>query len=125
MDALEIAQLGQRAETRFVGMPCGIMDQYAAVFGQKGSAIQIDCRSLQHEYVRLPEEVKIVAVNSMVKHELGTSAYRERVAECQAAVAAIQAINPAVESLRDVTLKFFEADSGQHSRMCREGAPAT
>lgn len=108
MPPLEIAQLGRRAETQFVGMPCGIMDQYASVFGRKGSAIQIDCRSLQHEYVTLPQEVRIVAVNSMVKHELGTSAYRERVAECQAAVAAIQAFDKTVESLRDVSLSLFE-----------------
>jgi galactokinase len=108
MPPVEIAQLGRRAETQFVGMPCGIMDQYASVFGRKGSAIQIDCRSLQHEYVTLPQEVRIVAVNSMVKHELGTSAYRQRVAECQAAVAAIQAFDKTVESLRDVSLSFFE-----------------
>lgn len=108
MPPLEIAQLGRRAETQFVGMPCGIMDQYTSVFGRQGSAIQIDCRSLQHEYVTLPQEVRIVAVNSMVKHELGTSAYRERVAECQAAVAAIQAFDKTVESLRDVSLSFFE-----------------
>jgi len=108
MAPLEIAQLGQRAEIQFVGVPCGIMDQYACVFGQKGSAIQIDCRSLTHEYVTLPENVRIVAVNSMVKHELGTSAYRERVKECQEAVAAIQAFDKNVQSLRDVPLSFFE-----------------
>jgi len=104
MEKVEIAKLGQRAESGFVGMPCGIMDQYAAVFGHSGAALKIDCRSLEHEYVALPENVRIVAVNSLVKHELGTSAYRERVAECQTAVAAI-----GVESLRDVTLERFEA----------------
>jgi galactokinase len=108
MPRLEIALLGRRAETQFVGMPCGIMDQYTSVFGRQGSAIQIDCRSLQHEYVTIPQNVRIVAVNSMVKHELGTSAYRERVAECQAAVTAIQAFDKTVESLRDVSLSFFE-----------------
>jgi galactokinase len=104
---LEIALLAQRAEYQFAGLPCGIMDQYAAVFGKEGSAIQIDCRSLEHEYVPLPRAVSIVAVNSMVKHELGTSAYRQRVAECQAAVAAIQAIDSSVQSLRDVSPEFF------------------
>jgi galactokinase len=104
MEKVAIAKLGQRAESQFVGMPCGIMDQYAAVFGHSGAALKIDCRSLEHEYVKLPDNVRIVAVNSLVKHELGTSAYRERVAECQAAVAAI-----GVESLRDVTLERFEA----------------
>ncbi len=108
MKPLEIALLGQRAESGFVGMPCGIMDQYASVFGHAGAAIQIDCRSLDHEYVALPRDVSIVAVNSMVKHELGTSAYRERVAECQAAVAAIQETELQVRSLRDVPLALFE-----------------
>ena len=108
MKPLDVALLGQRAESQFVGMPCGIMDQYASVFGREGSAIQIDCRSLQHEYVPLPPEVSIVAVNSMVKHELGSSAYRDRVAECQAAVAAISAIKPEVKSLRDVSPELFE-----------------
>lgn len=108
MDPIDVALLGQRAESQFVGMPCGIMDQYASVFGREGSAIQIDCRSLEHEYVPLPEDVSIVAVNSMVKHELGTSAYRDRVAECRAAVQAIQKVDASVESLRDVSLSLFE-----------------
>ena len=105
---IALAQLGQRAESQFVGMPCGIMDQYAAVFGHTGAALKIDCRSLGHEYVALPPNVRIIAVNSLVKHEHGTSAYRERVAECQEAVAALRALDPTIESLRDVTLKIFE-----------------
>ncbi len=116
MKPLDIALLGQRAESQFVGMPCGIMDQYASVFGREGTAIQIDCRSLQHEYVPLPPEVSIVAVNSMVKHELGSSAYRDRVAECQAAVAAISAIKPEVKSLRDVSPAAVRGGPGQDSR---------
>lgn len=108
MAPLEIARLGQRAEVEFVGMPCGIMDQYASVFGKKGAAIRIDCRSTTHEYVSLPRDVKIVAVNSMVKHELGSSAYRERVAECAEAVAAIRQVDPKVDSLRDVTPELFQ-----------------
>jgi galactokinase len=112
MPPLEIALLCQRAESQFVGMPCGIMDQYAAVFGHNGAALQIDCRSLTHEYVLLPKNVAILAVNSLVKHELGVSAYRERVAECQAAVAAIQEFEPTVKSLRDVSLELFERVQG-------------
>ncbi|MDQ6708262.1 MAG: galactokinase [Acidobacteriota bacterium] len=108
MKPLDIALLGQRAESQFVGMPCGIMDQYASVFGRRGAAIQIDCRSLSHEYAELPHDVRIIAVNSLVKHELGTSAYRNRVAECQTAVAAIQESYPEVRSLRDVSLALFE-----------------
>ncbi|HEY3937797.1 MAG TPA: galactokinase [Bryobacteraceae bacterium] len=108
MQSLEIAKLAQRAESQFVGMPCGIMDQYSSVFGHAGAALKIDCRSLEHEYVKLPGNVAILAVNSLVKHELGTSAYRERVAECQAAIAAIRVTHPKVESLRDVSPDCFE-----------------
>jgi galactokinase len=108
MPKIDIALAGQRAESQFVGVPVGIMDQYASVFGRDHAAIQIDCRSLQHEYVPLPDDVSIIAVNSMVKHELGTSAYAQRVAQCQEAVRAIQQLDPAVESLRDVRLSFFE-----------------
>ena len=107
-DPIQLALLCQRAESQFVGMPCGIMDQYASIFGHAGAAIQIDCRSLEHEYVPLPSELSIIAVNSMVKHELGNSAYRERVAECQTAVAAIAKIAPRVQSLRDVSLELFD-----------------
>ena len=108
MESLEVARLCQRAESEFVGMPCGIMDQYASVFGREHSAVQIDCRSLVHKYISIPENVRIIAVNSLVKHELGTSAYRERVKECREAVAAIQHFDSSVQSLRDVPLKFFE-----------------
>lgn len=107
MDPLEIATLGQRAESQFVGMPCGIMDQYASVFGREHAAIQIDCRSLGHKYVTLPSDVSVIAVNSLVKHELGSSAYRDRVAECKAAVEALQATDPNIKSLRDVPLDVF------------------
>jgi len=103
MDPLEVVHLCQRAENNFVGVPCGIMDQFTSVFGRAGVAIKLDCRSLAYEPVPLPRRVAIVAVNSMVKHELGTSVYRERVAECKAVLAAIQERNPEVESLRDVT----------------------
>jgi galactokinase len=107
IDRLELALLGQRAESLFVGVPTGIMDQYASVFGKEDAAIQIDCRSLQHEYVSLPKGVSVLAVNSMVKHELGSSAYRERVKECRAAVEALQLTDPSVQSLRDATFDFF------------------
>ncbi len=103
MDRLELARLCRRAENDFVGAPCGIMDQYVAVFGRAGAAICIDCRTLAHEAVNLPDGVAIFAVNSMVKHELGQSAYPRRVEECRTAAAALGA-----ESLRDVSLDELE-----------------
>jgi galactokinase len=74
-----------------------------SVFGRAGVAIKLDCRSLEYEPVPLPRNIAIVAVNSMVKHELGTSVYKERVSECKAVLVAIKDKHPGVESLRDVT----------------------
>jgi galactokinase len=105
---LELARLCQRAERQFVGMPCGIMDQYVSVFGREHAAVEIDCRSLSHRYVQLPENAAFIAVNTMVKHALGASAYRERVQECAAAVEAIARQFPNVASLRDVSPEQFK-----------------
>ncbi len=99
MNKTDLAKMARAAEVEFVGMPCGIMDQYISVFGRAGAALKIDCRSLDLEVVTLPENVEIVAVNTMVKHDLGASAYRDRVAECRRASEAIR-----VESLRDAAL---------------------
>jgi galactokinase len=98
IDPLELARLCQRAERNFVGMPCGIMDQYISVFGRRHAAVEIDCRSLAHRTVELPDGITFIAVNTMVKHELSGSAYRDRVAECAAACSAL-----GVESLREAT----------------------
>ena len=107
-ERLEIAKLCQRAESDFVGMPCGIMDQFVAVFGHDHAAIRIDCRSLEYQTVVLPRNLEIIAVNSMVKHELGASAYRTRVQECAIAVDCISRQFPEVKSLRDATPAHLE-----------------
>lgn len=109
MDRITLTRLAQAAESQFVGIPSGIMDQYASVFGRAHAALQIDCRELSHEYVPLPNGVEVIGVNSLVKHEHGSGAYRERVAECHEAVAAIRETNPSVQSLRDVSLNEFLA----------------
>ena len=108
IDKTELAKLCRRAENDFVGVPVGIMDQYVSVFGEKDRAIKIDCRSLTHETARLPREGSIVVVNSMVKHELGDSAYKTRVRECAEAVHAIQQAFPEVRSLRDVSSRMLD-----------------
>jgi galactokinase len=109
---LELARLCQRAEREFVGMPCGIMDQYISVFGRENSAVEIDCRSLEHRLVKLPAGAAFVAVNTMVKHALAGSAYKDRVAECAAAVSAIQQRFPSAASLRDITSTQLESVAG-------------
>jgi galactokinase len=108
LPSIELAKLARRAENEFRGMPCGIMDQYASVFGKRSAALLIDCRSLESEAAPLPDGVAIVAVNSMVKHELGQSAYPQRVRECAAA-----AQEMGVESLRDAKIQQLSLISDQ------------
>jgi galactokinase len=122
MEKLELVKLCRRAENEFVGMPCGIMDQYISVFGQEGAAIRIDCRSLDYDVVKLPPAVSIFAVNTMVKHELGSSAYRNRVRECGEAVSAIRGAHPEAESLRDVSVPMFEAAASRIEPVARKRA---
>ncbi len=109
LEPLQLALLCQRAERNFVGMPCGIMDQYISVFGRENSAVEIDCRSLGHRDVQLPSGITFVAVNTMVKHALAGSAYQERVQECAAAVEGLKARFPNIASLRDVSVSEFES----------------
>ena len=101
---VELARLCRRAENEFAGVPCGIMDQYASVAGVEGAAILIDCRSLESRPVQLPPGVAIFAFNSMVKHDLGVSAYSERVRECAEASRFL-----GIASLRDATLAGAES----------------
>lgn len=100
----EVARLARAAEADFLGVPCGIMDQFVAANGQSDRAILLDCRSLKWRAVTLPGQVTIVVSNSMVKHDLAASAYGQRVAECGAAARAL-----GVESLRDATLSQVES----------------
>ncbi len=108
IEPLRLAQLCRAAEVGFVGTPCGIMDQFVSVFARENSALLIDCRTLESHPVGLPGHVEIFAVNSMVKHALGQSAYKERTEECAAAVDAFHRADPTVSSLRDVTVALFE-----------------
>ena len=105
---LDLARLCQRAEREFVGMPCGIMDQYVSVFGRARAAVEIDCRGLTHRYAEMPEGVTFLAVNTMVKHALAGSAYKDRVRECAAAAEIL-----GVASLRDATPEQVERAAGR------------
>jgi galactokinase len=98
-------------------MPSGIMDQYISIFGRENAALQIDCRSLDHEVVELPSGIEIVAVNSMVKHSLAQSAYKERTEECAAAVAEFRRLDPSVNSLRDVNTSLLETAKDQMPKL--------
>lgn len=98
IDKFELAKVGQATEHNYCGVNCGIMDQFASVFGKEGSLIRLDCRSLEYQYFPFkPEGYRLVLVDSVVKHELASSAYNKRRQSCEAAVAAIQKKHPHVE----------------------------
>ena len=99
----ELAQLGLRSEHNFVGIPCGIMDQYIAVFGREHAAVEIDCRQLTHRYVELPSGATFLAANTMVKHALAGSAYHDRVEECRQAIELLRPHYPEARTLRDIS----------------------
>jgi len=84
-EGLQIAEWSQKAENAFVGMPCGIMDQFASANGRADCAMLLDCRSLDVEYVPLPEDAAFLIVNSMVKHTHVEGAYRSRREDCETA----------------------------------------
>jgi galactokinase len=108
-DALTLARLSQRAENEYVGVHCGLMDQFASASGTDGAAMLLDCRSLQHRIVPLPTDMVLVVAHSGVPRSLSGSAYNERRAECEAGVAAIARRDPGVRSLRDVTPALLDA----------------
>jgi galactokinase len=120
IDRVELAKLCRRAENHFAGTPCGIMDQFIAIHGREGGAIKLDCQSLQYEPIQLPRGVAIVAVNSMVKHDLGVSEYRYRQRDCDAAVDLLSLRHPQIRSLRDVTPEMLtELPDGPPLRRAR------
>jgi len=99
----EIAKLCQRAENEFVGARVGIMDQFVSCLGKAGHALLLDCRSLHFELVPVPEQVKLVICNTMVKHELSGGEYNRRREECEEGVRILSKLFPGIKALRDVT----------------------
>ncbi len=101
-DLLELAQICQRAENDFVGMRCGVMDQYISCLGVESCALLLDCRSLQARPIRLPDTLRLVVSNTMIHHQLASSAFNRRRRECEEAVARLSQALGGVRSLRDV-----------------------
>ncbi len=104
---IEIIKICQRAENEFVGMRCGIMDQFISTLGQASHALMIDCRSLDFTAVPLPPEVRLVICNSMVKHQHAGGEYNQRRLECEAGVKHFANYKPEISALRDVSLEEF------------------
>jgi galactokinase len=110
---LEIAILGQRAENEFVGVSCGILDQYTSVLGQAGHALLLDCRHLESRPVAMASHLAVVIADTRSERQLGATGYGERRAQCEAGAALLRAIDPGVTALRDVSpalLAAHEAD---------------
>ncbi len=108
----ELAFLCQRAENEFVGARCGIMDQFVSCFGRAGSAMLLDCRSLDFQLLRLPSKVHLVICNTMVQHKLGSSEYNIRRNECEEGVRQLSKGLPGIRALRDVSLRDLEDHRG-------------
>jgi galactokinase len=109
---MQMAKLGQRAENRYVGVNCGIMDQFASACGVKDRALFLDCRSLEWQTVRLPKDASIVIANTSVQRSLTGSAYNDRRAACEEAVRILQGPLPGIRALRDVSLEEFNRYAG-------------
>lgn len=113
VDLTELALAGQQVEHKFVGTKSGIMDQFTSVFARAGNAMLLDCRSLEIDYVPIEfDDVSIVVIDSKVKHDLATSEYNSRRAECEEGVAILREQLPEISSLRDVSVDEFDQYRG-------------
>jgi galactokinase len=108
-DAARMARLGQRAENGYVGMNCGIMDQFASAACEAGHALLLDCRSLETRPVAVPGAAAVVVMDTGVRRSLAASAYNDRRAACERVVAELAKGHPQVRALRDVTRDELEA----------------
>jgi galactokinase len=107
---LDLARICQRAENEYVGVNCGLMDQFAVACGVAGAAMLLDCRSLQWRPVALPlERHTLVVIHTGSPRSLSSSLYNARRAQCEAAVAALAVDDPGVRSLRDLTPAMLPA----------------
>jgi galactokinase len=108
----QLALLCQRAENEFVGMRCGIMDQFIACRGAAGRALLLDCRSLGWRLVPLDPKARIVICNSMVHHEHAAGEYNQRRRDCERGVALLAEALPGIKALRDVTSVQLQQHAG-------------
>jgi galactokinase len=105
----KVATLCRRAENEYVGAKSGIMDQFAVAGCVANRAMLLDCRSLEYELLPLPDQVRVVICNSMVKHAVATGEYGDRSTEVEAGQAVLQRERPGVKLLRDATIEDLEA----------------
>lgn len=117
IDKFELARIGQSTEHNYCGVKCGIMDQFASIFGREGSLIRLDCRSMEYKYYPFhPDGYRLVLLDSVVKHELASSAYNKRRASCEHVCEVLRENgHPEVEFLRDADMAMLEGIRGKVS----------
>ena len=109
IDKFELARIGQATEHNYVGVKCGIMDQFASLFGKKGHLMRLNCATMEFEYFPFnPKGYQVVLLDTVVKHELASSAYNKRRASCENACAHIAKKYPKVKYLSDATQDMLD-----------------
>lgn len=121
-DQMAIARLCQEAENKYVGVNCGLMDQFASAHGMEGHALYLDTRSLNWRPVPMPKGVVIVIADLKVRRSLANSAYNERRASCEEAVCLLKEDLPEIQALRDVTPQQFNQLAGKLPEETRKRA---
>ena len=110
IDDVTLVKLAQKAENEFVGVRCGIMDQFINIHGREKKVLKLDCRSLEFAYYPFErDDLRIVISDTMVRRELAGSEYNVRRQQCEEGVGMLRKYDPEVRSLRDVTLELLEA----------------
>lgn len=109
IDKFELARIGQSTEHNYCGVKCGIMDQFASIFGKNGHLMRLNCATMEFEYFPFnPTGYKVVLLDTVVKHELASSAYNKRRESCENACAHIAAKHPEVKYLSDATMQMLD-----------------
>ena len=109
VEKIELARAGQATEHKYIGVNCGIMDQFASVFGKKGYLIRLNCQTMDYSYFPFaPQGYCLVLLNSCVKHELASSAYNDRRRSCENVLKKLQRVNPKIETLSQATLEMID-----------------
>jgi galactokinase len=110
---LELARLGQKAENLYVGVNCGIMDQFASACGEDGRLLLLDCRSLEYRSLPLPADLAVVIADTAVRRKLSSGEYNRRRAACEQAVRLLAHHLPGIRALRDVSPEDFDRLAGR------------
>ena len=110
MDAPKLARICQRAEKKYAGVSCGIMDQQSIACGREGQAMLLDCQSMETKFVKIPTDLSLIVINSGIKHNLSESGYNDRSEECRTAAGLLQGADPSIRSLRDASITLVNKE---------------